>query len=289
MNIITQLVRSVTKQLTPFYKDERIAYNNAWDLVEALTNVDRSVLFAQQDFELSEEQKKQLTEWIRQIKEENKPIQYILGTVPFLDLNIYVEPPTLIPRPETEEWCAKLIMQLKELAMHNMNILDLCTGSGCIALSIAQAFPDSTIYATDISTTALALAQKNAIAHNITNVHFIQSDVYQNIPDIKFDLIVANPPYITSEEFAQLEPTVTAWEDPLALTCHDSGLKIIKKTIAFAPNYLQFLNKELPQLWIEIGSRQASVVSQLFEQAGFEPQVLKDLYGNERVVVGKFK
>lgn len=286
---VTDLVKNLVKLLTPSYKDERIAYNNAWDLLEYLTNQDRSVLLAHEEYTLSEEQHKKLDTWVKQIAQDAKPIQYILGTVPFLDLTIHIEPPILIPRPETEEWTARLLVQLKENNIENLTILDLCTGSGCIALALAQALPKSMVYATDISDKALKLARKNAQKNHINNITFISSDVYDAVPNMQCDLIVSNPPYITTEEFEKMDKTVTEWEDQQALVTNDEGLKIIKKIVAKADNYLQQSSIDIPQLWIEIGYRQASTVTKILEQSGFKATVYKDLYGNDRVVVGTLK
>lgn len=287
MNTITLLLQQITEQLTHYYNDQRIAYNNAWYLLEHLTQKTKTELLTDNSFNLTEEQKNLLDNWVESLVHRHKPIQYIIGSVPFLNLILQVEPPVLIPRPETEAWCEQLITYLKQQNITSPKILDLCTGTGCIGLALAQAFPASTVYATDISENALQLAQKNAQKNMISNIKFKKSDLYHALQGKKFDIIVANPPYINEDAYDRLEPSVKEWEDSRALTCKELGLKNIKEIIAFAHKYLQSLNKEVCQLWIEIGYDQADTVAELFKLANFEPCILKDMQGKNRVVIGK--
>jgi release factor glutamine methyltransferase len=286
MKTIAAHIKSISEQLDAHYNNLRIANNNAWHLTEHATKKNRLQLITQPE-ELTKTQLDLLAQWINEIVHKKKPIQYILGSVPFLDLTIKVEPPILIPRPETEEWCALLIEKLKKNQLSNIKILDLCTGSGCIALALAKALPKATVYAIDINEQAVQLTQKNALKNNIPNIIAIKSNLYEEIPSQKFDIITANPPYISSAEYLQLEDHIKIWEDPTALVAENSGLKTIEEIIAFAPKYLQFLNKGVEQLWIEIGHDQASAVVQLFKLANIQASVLKDLQGKNRVVTGK--
>jgi release factor glutamine methyltransferase len=334
-NPLETLAHSLAQQLLPAYSEAHVAEHNAWFLLEHLTHKSRAALIAHPELQLTPEQENQLQTWVNDIVQDNKPIQYILGTVPFLDLTIKVRPPTLIPRPETEEWCATLIERLRSYGSirfsthqdadekhspraglqklqtnksknteaargecspqvnvsnhssgHQFTILDLCTGSGCIALALAHAFPKSTVYASDISPEALALAQDNARLNNITNVTFIHSDLFNAIPHQRFNLIIANPPYITPEEYNSLDASVSQWEDKKALVADENGLKIIHEIIKKAPPFLQKTEYPFPQVWIEIGYHQGASVSDLFKKYGFEPHILQDLYGNDRVVTG---
>ena len=303
-SIIETLAHKLTEQLLPVYGDHHTAEHNAWFLLEHITQKNRAALMAHPELHLTPEQENQLETWVKEITLSNKPIQYILGTIPFLDLTIKVRPPTLIPRPETEEWCATLIETLRSFARSNFSIhpswpdtrnereikiLDLCTGSGCIALALAHAFPKSTVYASDISAQALELAQENAQLNNISNVTFLQSDLYTALPHQRFDLIVSNPPYITPEEYQNLDPSVAQWEDEKSLVALEHGLKIIHEIIKKAPDFLEKHEQPFPQVWIEMGYRQADSVCSLFEKNNFTPHVLRDLYGNDRVVTGTFK
>ena len=159
-----------------------------------------------------------------------------MGSTPFAGLEILTQPPVLIPRPETEEWTVNLIEQLQGLPDKKLQILDLCTGSGCIALALADALPQAKIFGTDISDSALALANHNKIHNHIPNVEFLRSDLFAQIPQkFTFDLIVGNPPYIDEQEWNNLDPSVTQSEDKHALLAADHGLALIKKIIAAAP------------------------------------------------------
>ena len=282
------LAQEIEKKISVLYPGP-IAQHNAWILLEHLTQSDQAHLIALDQIELSSEQQKKLDQWILLLTQQHMPLQYLLGNVPFIDIKILVEPPVLIPRPETEEWCDTLITELKRTLKAELKILDLCTGSGCIGLSLAKAFPQSMVYATDTEQYALSLAQKNATLNHIQNIVFLASDVYEAIPhDQKYDLIVANPPYITQEEWPMLEPEVKNWEASHALVAPDNGLAVINKIITGARAHLKPNSITIPQLWIEIGYQQGRQVSELFKQAGFvDVEVLQDWYSKDRVVIGK--
>ena len=291
-NTIITLVQSIAQQLKPIYKNTEEQQQTAWWLLQNITGKTKSTLIAQNEISLADEQTKQLNDWISQHVNDLKPLQYILGSVPFLSLEILVKPPTLIPRPETEEWCVNLITTLQKLKNRKINILDLCTGSGCIALALAQALPQATVVGTDISEQALSLAGKNAAHNHLKNVTFVKSDIYNTLPKkTTFDVIVSNPPYITDEEWAEISPSVSAWEDKKALHAPDEGLAIIKSIINGAQGYLhsnpEIASMDIPQLIIEIGYRQADSVKKLMQEAGFKNvQVTKDLAGKDRIVSG---
>ncbi len=289
---ITTLLASVTEQLLPVYKNHDAALHTAWLLLEKLIHMNRVQLLTMHTLKLSHEQDEQLAQWLYAITHEHMPVQYILGSVEFLTTTIAIKPPILIPRPETEAWCAQLIDRYKPVADKKLSVLDLCTGSGCIALALAHAFPHAQIYATDTSDQALACARDNMNHNAITNVTVLKSDLYQEIPDtLSFDLIVANPPYIASEEWPLLDPEVKNWEDWHALVAHEGGLAIIKKIIQQAPLFLSS-SRILPlpaQVWIEIGYRQADDVCFLFTEQGFTNiHVLRDAHNRDRVVIGEF-
>lgn len=292
---INALVAQIAAQLEPVYHDKQASHDAAWLLLEHCTKLSKTALITQAIAQLSPEQTDMLKAALNKITHEHMPLQYILGTVPFLDLTITVRPPTLIPRPETEEWCALLIESLKLYANKKLTILDLCTGSGCIALALAKAFPHSTVYATDISAEALELAAYNAQQNNIFNVQFVQADLYANLPNnITFDLIVANPPYISEHEWDTVEPSVKQWEDLQALVAAQDGYALIARIIQDAPQFLRTQTASdtaskafLPALWIEIGYRQGTGTRELFEQHKFtQVTIEKDLNGHDRVVHG---
>ncbi|MGC2310266.1 MAG: peptide chain release factor N(5)-glutamine methyltransferase [Candidatus Babeliaceae bacterium] len=282
----TIFINELAKKLESIYPPHA-AMLNAWFLLEKLTNQTQAQLMIAPEFSLADNQKKLLEQWLHELIEEHKPIQYIYGSVPFLDATILVKPPILIPRPETEEWCFNLIQEIKKLPYKPHKILDLCTGSGCIALALAQAFPFAHMYATDISQQVLDLAQQNAVLNKVTNITWYLSDLFDAVKDEKFDLIVSNPPYIDEIEWEKLDREVKEWEDKGALCAPDHGLALIKKIITQAPQFLNCASIKLPQLWIEIGYNQGPAVKALFENAGFNHVIInQDSYGKDRLVTG---
>ena len=157
---------------------------------------------------------------------DGEPLQYIMGDVDFHCVNLLVGPGVLIPRPETE--------QLVELALNRLAIdgpvLDLCTGSGAIALAIAASRPSRTIYGTDISPEALVWAEKNSRKLKADNVTLLEGDLFQPLPpDSRFALITANPPYVSSVEYETLEPVVKEHEPQIALVAEEDGLAILHR------------------------------------------------------------
>jgi len=281
------LIHEIIKQLSV---TKPVHEEHAWWMLEAITNKSNAQLLSEGTIELTEQQQATLKNFIDKQIHEHMPLQYLLGTVPFLGLELFVEPPVLIPRQETEEWCSRLIKQLGTLANKNITILDLCTGSGCIALALGKNLPTAQVYASDISEQALEIAKKNAKHNNITNVTFMQSDLFTHLPkNLKFDLIATNPPYIDPEVWDSLDQTITQWEDRRALVANERGLGIIKKIIAQVPTWLkkneEMREKKISQLWIEIGYDQAEEVVTLMQQADFRGIAIEqDLSSNDRVV-----
>ena len=225
--------------------------------------------------------------------ENHKPLAYIIGDVHFLGLNLLIRPPILIPRPETEYGCALLVEKLKTVDNTKITILDMCTGSGCIALSLAYALPDATVYAIDNAHHAVQLAQENANRLGLS-LHILSSDLFSALPqDVRFDLIVSNPPYISLEEFSLLDKSVRNWEDHDALFALDNGLDLIKKIVFQSRSWLktnqEFIDKKIPQLALEIGYNQGIVVQDIFSKAGFVQVTLhNDESGKNRFVTGSY-
>jgi release factor glutamine methyltransferase len=283
---------------------------HAWWMLEAITNKSKSQLLFE-DIKITPEHLAIIEQWVSKMTKEHYPIQYLIGKVPFLDCEILVESPILIPRPETEEWCADLIEQLKALKNKNIKILDMCTGSGCIAISIAKAFPQAQITAVDISNKAVELTKKNIKLNNIKNIEVIKSDLFKNLQnklsldklDLRsstrdagcdFDLIISNPPYIDETLFETLDLSVKNWEDSNALISKNGGLLLIQNIIKEAPSYLtvnlELQENNVPNLVIEMDETQGEQITQLMHNNGFTNiQIKKDLYGKDRVVYGLLK
>jgi len=290
---IVKRIHLLTAQLQAVYDDVILCTQYAWWLVQAVTNKSQTQLLAAPQCDLTSHQEEQLRSWVHRMVVDHMPIQYILGTVPFADVDILVRPPVLIPRPETEEWCMWLLHKLKFLHNKNLTIIEPCTGSGCIAIALGHALPGATIYATDISADAVALTRENAERTKVSNVVCIQSDLLAQLPhELKADLIVVNPPYIAESVFETLDSSVTQWEDARALVADNNGLAVIEQIITQAPLYLKH-NVEMalhamPQLMIEIGYDQAAAVVALMSLAHYTAIVVhKDLEGKDRVVSGR--
>lgn len=270
---IDQLLVELSERLLPCCLRPEVARQEAWWLLEKLTGKSKGSLIGLRVVQLSDQQHAELEQWVDQRVHEKKPLQYILGTVPFCDLEIIVQPPILIPRPETEEWVTWLIDQLMVIKNHQLKILDLCTGSGCIALALAKAFPQAIVVGIDINPQAIALAQKNKEHNALSNVTFMLSDLDQALDQSEsFDVIVSNPPYLTPPEYDQLAPEVKEWEDQYALVAPDDGLSFYYRIAQLAPLRLNkstmMLQNHLPRLVMELGTHSEPVKSKL-EQCGF--------------------
>jgi release factor glutamine methyltransferase len=286
---ILSYVASLSHALERAYDDPVLCEQYAWWMLEAITEKNKTTLLTR-DHTIAPEQETTIQQWLEALIKEKKPIQYLIGTVPFGDLEILVKPPVLIPRPETEEWCNRVISQLHALEHKQFSILDMCCGSGCIALALARAFPHAAIFATDISPRAIELTKQNCVHNNVHNVEVIESDLFNTIPPtMHFDIIVSNPPYIAPQEWTTLDDSVTGWEDRNALIADDSGLAIIKRIIEQAPHYIKqnagMKEKGISQVILEIGYQQGTAVKNLMLHAGYNDIVIdKDLEGKDRVV-----
>lgn len=206
------------------------------------------------------------------------PIQYITKHQQFMALDFYVDENVLIPQPDTEVLVEEGIKIIKE---QNMEVLDLCTGSGAIAVSIAHYCKNSTVTATDISQEALDVARKNANSNNV-NIKFIESDLFDKLTERSFDIILSNPPYIETDIINILEKDVQA-EPHLALDGGKDGLEFYKKILNEAHKHL----KTNGYLMLEIGYNQGNAIINL-EHKNLKlitKQPIKDLAGNDRVVI----
>ena len=209
---------------------------------------------------------------------QDEPAQYIVGETEFHGLTLDVDARALIPRPETEELVAVI---LAENASDDLKVLDIGTGTGAIALSLAKAQPTWQVLASDISPDALALAQQNATKNAIANVGFTRSDVFSNVSG-NYDIIVSNPPYIADFEKVDMAKNVLDYEPHLALFAEDNGLAIYQKIAENAQSYLTDKGK----IYLEIGHLQGQAVSQLFQHHFPDKRVsvLQDLAGKDRMI-----
>lgn len=218
---------------------------------------------------------------------KRRPLAHILGKQPFLGLDIAVTPDVLIPRPETEELVLECERLVKTLGVPAPKVVDLGTGSGCIAIALAQLLPQAVVFATDISEKALRLAEKNALAHHVgQRVRFVREDLFSEKQNLRgwADLVVSNPPYIPSKEVDALEPEVLM-EPRLALDGGKDGLDAIRAVAAAATKLL----KTGGLLALEFGMGQGPAVTRLLSAAGYKHVVLKkDAQGVERFAAAKW-
>ena len=216
---------------------------------------------------------------------EGKPLQYITNNQEFMGLNFFVNENVLIPQPDTEIIVEETLKKCKELLLKNgkIKILDLCTGSGAIAVSLSNFLGDKAeVFASDISAKALEVVKYNNEKNN-TNVRFIESDLFENIQEQKFNIIVSNPPYIRSDVINELSKQVQN-EPHLALDGGEDGLEFYKKIIEQSCNHIKN-----GYLILEIGYDQKEDVKNLLKENRnyAEINTIQDLSGNDRCVVAK--
>lgn len=211
----------------------------------------------------------------------NEPYQYIVGSTIFYDLRIKCDARALIPRPETEELVDWIVKDAGE--KKHMRILDVCTGTGCIALALKSVFTESNIQATDISEDALNLAQLNATENDL-QIELFQMDVLkEQLPEtMNYDIWVSNPPYIPEEDKEQMHPNVLAYEPHLALfVSNDDPLVFYRRIGEMGLMYL----KNGGKLYFEIHEKQGHAVCDLLQTLGYRSvELRKDLQGRERMV-----
>ncbi len=210
-----------------------------------------------------------------------EPLQYILGYVEFLGLYISIGPGVLIPRPETEILAYEAITLIESRFRNiRVKILDLCTGSGCIALSISKRCQNTVVYAVDISHRAISYAKENKKRHGIEHLYLIEGDLFKPFCG-SFDLIISNPPYIRSCDIEGLQREVKDWEPRGALDGGLDGLDFYRRIISDAGNYL----KEKGVLMLELGYNQADDVSIMAKEYGFNNvRIIKDYSGIRRIL-----
>ena len=250
---------------------------NAWYLLQMVCKIERSYYYVHGEEDITQDAQKEY-EIAVQKRAEHIPLQYIIGEQEFMGLRFKVNSNVLIPRQDTET----LVEQVLKIVKPGMKVLDLCTGSGCVLISVLKNAPELTGMGSDISKTALLVAKENAKLHEV-DAEWVRSDLFDNITET-FDVIMANPPYIPTGEILSLMPEVRDFEPENALDGGADGLDFYRKIAGQVKDYLN----PGGYVYMEIGYDQGEAVSELMRNAGFtEVEVIKDLARNDRVVKGK--
>lgn len=264
-------------------------------LLAHLLKLDRVGLYLNFDKPLSKDELSSFREMVKR-RGSREPLQYITKRQEFWSLSFKVTPDVLIPRPETEilvEEALKAVRREISDVNRPLKILDLCTGSGCIAISIAHELKDSVIYAADASEAALAIAKENAETNGVLDrIIFLHGDLYEALVShsscpMSYDLIVSNPPYVKSSDIPNIQPEVRNFEPRIALDGGNEGLDFYRKIVAEASNYLALHG----YICVEVGEGQADAVSTMMADTGELDYIskIKDLAGIERVVKARKK
>jgi len=252
------------------------ARNDAWLLLTYVCKIDNTFYYVHMDEEMRVEQVAEY-ESVLSKRAEHVPLQYITGEQEFMGIPFRVNDAVLIPRQDTET----LVEEALKVVRPGMKVLDMCTGSGCILISILKNIVDVEGYGYDISKQAINVAKENAKLNNVVAT-FERSDLFEEVTDT-FDVIVSNPPYIPTDVIDGLMPEVALFEPIQALDGKEDGLHFYRRIVEVA---FQYLNPN-GMLLFEIGHDQGEAVSNLMLNAGYKNvRVIKDLAGNDRVVIG---
>ena len=272
---------NILKQATEFLTSHNIteAQLDAEVLLCGVLKIKRSKLATLRQETISQEQYQQYQNYLNK-RITGEPVDYILGNSEFMGLQFKVNSNVLIPRPETELIVEQANKLIKE---NNFNqILDLCTGSGAIAVSVAHYNDNVSVVATDISQKALQVAKENAITNNVSNkVEFIESNMFDNIIDKKFDIIISNPPYVTEKEYKGLERELF-FEPKNAFLAGEDGLDFYK---IIADSSARYLNPK-GVLLLELNANISLQIADLFSDFLFV-KIIKDYSGLDRILVAQ--
>ncbi len=255
-------------------------------LLAHIIRKDRVWLITHRDDALDDKHQREFDEALRR-RTKRDPLQYIIGSQEFWGLEFKVTPDVLIPRPETE-LIIETALGIVQDRDRQARIIDLCTGSGCIAVSLAKELTSAHVIATDLSERALAVARENARNHGVADrIRYLEGDLFGPLEELdlrgRVDIVVSNPPYVRAGDLAALQPEVKDHEPLMALIAGPEGTEMAKKIIRTAPEYL----KKNGALIMEMGLGQAEALTRIAEATGAydKPGILKDLAGIERVIV----
>ena len=250
--------------------------------LRSILNCSKLDIYLRFEEPLTQSQLMILKQWVkRRVKHE--PLQYITGTCEFYGREFQISPKVLIPRQETERLVDIVIKKIKNI--NNPTILDIGTGSGCIASTLALERSDTNLFGIDISSDAIDIAEKNKSIFSLKNVHFRNMDILSELPLKKFDIIVSNPPYISIKELSNLMPEVRDYEPQIALTDFNNGLMFYKRIAKISREILK------PDSWIilEVGlNEHPDKVKSIFNDMDYNNlELIKDYNGDDRVFIAK--
>lgn len=267
------------KELGEIYPKEEID-SFFYSCIEHYLKLERFILAIQPGITLTKEEEQPLFEALSELKLE-KPLQYILGTAHFMDLELQVNENVLIPRPETEELVKWILDDCQVERSRDLKLLDIGTGSGCIAIALAKHLPNVKVFALDVSEGALNMARKNAVSNGV-DITFLHEDILSTELELDFDVIVSNPPYVRELEKNEIQKNVKDFEPETALFVpNDDPLVFYKAIIDFAENHLS----EKGKLYFEINQYLGEETKALFHARNFsEIELRKDMFGNDRML-----
>ena len=281
--IQTKTLLEVLQSTTAYFTKHKIESPrlNAEHLIAHVLKLSRLELYLEFECTLNEEQLGRLRELVKR-RAQGEPLQHLLGTVEFCGQTFLIDKRAMIPRPETEQ-LVELLTAKCEMRNANFKIVDIGTGSGVIALSLAKEFPESEIYAVDLSEDALALARENAGRLGLERVHFQKSDLLEDLSE-RFDLIAANLPYISMQERQSLSREVL--HDPgIALFAGTKGDELVRKLIEQAPTHLNAGGL----LALEIGINQAEELTEFLRQKNYHDiESKRDYSGTTRFLLARY-
>ena len=244
--------------------------------------ISHMTLFMKYDMKINNEDKNKIREYLIRIAIDKIPYQYVFNEQNFYGRNFYVDKSVLIPRYDTEI----LVEKVLNIAKTDDIILDIGTGSGAIALTLALELPNSKVLAVDISENAVEIAKKNKQILNVKNTKIIKSDLFSNITYDKFDIIVSNPPYISNDEIEYISADTILHEPLEALFANNNGLYFYYEIARNAKNFL----KDGGYLALEIGFKQKNAVNEILKNFSYvDITNYKDLNGNDRVVIARVR
>ena len=285
-NTVSAVKKYMHERLVDYYTERESSYFFKKAVCQRLKLTDAEFLLASQN-RLSESDLLFFRNIVKRLQDK-EPFQYIIGETWFYDLPFKIDKRALIPRPETEELVDLIIKENQNKS--NLNLLDLCSGSGCIAISLAKNLKESKLIGIEFSQDAIDLSKKNALLNHVA-VSFLYGNVLENLPveieDKSLDIIVSNPPYIPFKDKEKMEKNVLDFEPHMALFVSDENPLVFYKSIAKHATY-KLKNKGL--LYFEIHEDYGSETKKMLEEIGFENVIiLQDLQGKNRFIKASLK